>query len=154
MKTTIENTKASKVTVEFKKERVIKRCKPIFNITTGVCYASTVDAAEILGVTSGTITLAAQGKRKSLVNGYRLCYMSEMHLHVDEIGQTIGKYYEIAKSFYEEQAKKEARKKAIEKHELCKTNIEKLKEQLIKAEALLKETEIEINKFESESKVG
>lgn len=61
-----------------------KNCKAVYNITTGEIYASCSDAADAIGVTIATISQAVTGKIKKC-NGMRLCYVSKIMEHLEEI---------------------------------------------------------------------
>lgn len=74
--------KCSNVTVVG--HRTNKNCKAVYNITTGEVYASVADAAEALGVTDGAVSQVICGKTRTC-NGMRLCYVSKMMEHLEEI---------------------------------------------------------------------
>lgn len=79
---TINIQNASNVTVVG--HRTSKNCKAVYNITTGEIYASCLDAAEAIGSTHGAASQALTGKTKTC-KGMRLCYVSKMMDHLEEI---------------------------------------------------------------------
>ena len=149
MKNTIVNTKESKVTVESIKKRNNKKCKPVFNITTGVIYASVADAAIALKASTGNISMATTGKIKT-VKGNRLCYITDIIYHIEEISSILSKYYDVYNRFYDQYEMikiKEEYKKAEEERK-------KAEEEYKKAKALLVQAQKKENKLKSQIKVG
>ena len=129
MKNTIINTKESKVTVESTMKRINKNCKPVFDITTGTIYASQSDVVKMLNSFSSDVSNACNGKLTS-IKGHRLCKLSDLIYHIEELSENMKKYYEIYKRF-----EKEILEEEIEKAKKEKENIE------IKCERLDKEKE-------------
>ena len=81
MKVTIQN--CSKVTVIGQSTR--RNCKAVYNITTGDIYASVLDAANTLGVSSSAVSIALDDDKPRTCNGMRLCFLSKMTEHLEEI---------------------------------------------------------------------
>lgn len=81
---TINIQKASNVTVIG--HHSSKNCKAVYNITTGEIYASGIDAANALGVDPASVSAALTGRSKTC-NGMRLCFVSRMMEHLEEINQ-------------------------------------------------------------------
>lgn len=79
---TINIQKCSNVTVTGHHDS--KNCKAVYNITTGEIYASGLDAANVLGVTHASVSAALTGRSKTC-NGQRLCFVSKMMEHLEEI---------------------------------------------------------------------
>jgi hypothetical protein len=61
-----------------------KNCKAIYNITTGEIYASGIDTANALGVDPASVSAVLNG-RASTCKGMRLCFVSKMMEHIEEI---------------------------------------------------------------------
>ena len=76
-------------------------CKAVYNITTGEIYASITDAAEIIGVTQGAVSQCVLGMTNTC-KGMRLCYLSKMTEHLDEITEYNRIRYAKAKSYDEQ----------------------------------------------------
>ena len=75
-------------------------CKAIYNITTGEIYASVSDAAEILGVTPAAVSQCVLGVLKTC-KGMRLCYLSKMTEHLEEITEQNRIRYAEARAYNE-----------------------------------------------------
>ena len=54
-----------------------KTCKPVINLDTGDVYASTIDAAEILGCSESNVSACCTGKTRTCT-GYHLAYASRV----------------------------------------------------------------------------
>lgn len=138
MKNTIVNTKESKITVESTTKRTNKNCKPVFDITTGTIYASQSDVVKLLKSFSSDVSNACNGKLSS-IKGHRLCKLSDIVYHIEELSENMKKYYEIYKRFEKEILEKEieeAQKEKIsceEAYEKAKKAYEEEKELLLKA---------------------
>jgi hypothetical protein len=61
-----------------------KHCKPVLCIDTGEIFSSATDAATHFGVTEGCISMACNGKVKT-VKGKRFCFVSRTSEHLDDI---------------------------------------------------------------------
>lgn len=61
-----------------------KNAKPVFCIDTGAIYASSLDAAEALGVHSSSLCAALTGKTQTC-KGMRFCFLSKVPEHFEEI---------------------------------------------------------------------
>jgi hypothetical protein len=135
---TINIQKASNVNVTGHHNN--KNCKAIYNITTGEIYASGLDAAKVLEVDPGTISAVINGKIKTC-KGMRLCLVSKMMEHLEEItaqnrirAEKIAAYDAI---IAEQEAKKHA-KENLAKHQ---ANIEALRLKLEQEERLMQEAQ-------------
>lgn len=126
---TITNTQESKVKVESTQNRTNKNCIPVFDITTGKIYASQSDVVKILNSFASDVSNACNGKLAS-IKGHRLCKLSDLIYHIEELSENMKKYYEIYKRF-----EKEILEEEIEKAKKEKENIE------IKCEMLDEERE-------------
>lgn len=114
MKNTIVNTKESKVTVESISKRTNKNCKPVFDLTTGKIYASQADVVKLLKSYSSDVSNACNGKLAS-IKGHRLCKLSDVVYHIEELSENMKKYYEIYKTFEKEILEKEIEEAQKEK---------------------------------------
>jgi predicted regulator of amino acid metabolism with ACT domain len=76
-------------------------CKAVYNITTGDVYASITDAAEILGVTKGSVSQCVLGITNTC-KGMRLCYLSKMAEHLEEITEQNRVRYAESKAYKEQ----------------------------------------------------
>ena len=65
-----------------------KHAKPVFCIDTGTVYTSVADAAIGLNSNSGDVSNCCNGKIKR-VKGHRLCFVSDVPSHLNEISGTI-----------------------------------------------------------------
>ena len=79
---TVNIQNCSNVTVVGK--RTSKNCKAVYNITTGEIYASCLDAADAIGATLAAVSSALNG-RTNKCKGMRLCFVSKMMEHLEEI---------------------------------------------------------------------
>lgn len=120
--------------------RTSKNCKAVYNITTGAVYASVSDAADALGITLGAASQVVCGKLKTC-KGMRLCYVSKMMEHLEEItevnrirSEKVAAYDAI---IAEQNAKKEAQENIV-KH---RANVEALRQKLEKEMQLLQEAQ-------------
>lgn len=119
--------------------------KAVYNITKNKIYASSLDAAKDLGANPSTISWGVTGRQKT-VKGCRLCLVSEIPEHFEEIMEANRIREEKAKAYDELIAKQEATRRANENLEKCKERAEKCKNQyeqaldeLIKAEREVQE---------------
>ena len=81
---TINVTKCSNVTVNGTHNHT--NCKPVYNITTGAFYASGLDIAKTLGVDPASVSAALNGKIRT-VKGCRICFVSKIMEHLEEINE-------------------------------------------------------------------
>lgn len=65
-----------------------KTCKPVINLDTGDIYASTIDAAEILGCSESNISLCCLGKTRTC-KGYHLAYASRVSENINALTSRI-----------------------------------------------------------------
>ena len=82
---TINIQKCSNVTVNGTHKS--RNCKAVYNITTGQIYASVVDAANALNVSQGAVSFALDDENIRTCKGMRLCFLSKMMEHLEEINQ-------------------------------------------------------------------
>ena len=129
-----------------------KNCKAIYNITTGEFYASGLDTAKALGVDPGTVSAALNGRMRT-VKGCRLCFLSRIMEHLEEIhaqnriraerdsinAEKIAAYDAIVA---EQEAKRKAKAKAEERVNAHKAKIDALRRQIEAESSALSEAEI------------
>ena len=82
---TINIQKCSNVTVNGTHKA--RNCKAVYNITTGQIYASVLDAANALNVSQGAVSFALDDENIRTCKGMRLCFLSKMMEHLEEINQ-------------------------------------------------------------------
>ena len=120
--------------------RKSKNCKLVYNITKGCWYASVSDAAETLGVTPASISLALDRNKKRTVKGMRLCLYTDMIYHLDEISEQ-NRIREAKSNAYDKQARLldeiHGARERIAKHSdrICKNN-ERISKYQAKIDAL------------------
>lgn len=134
-------TKESRITAEG--TRTSKNRKPIFNITTGDIYASSVDAAEKLGVNPSAISWVITGRMQQ-VKGMRLCPLANVTEHLEEIAVNMRAKNQKARLYDEAIAHQEAVKKANERYAYHQERYEKLKYKLEQETELLAVAEREV----------
>ena len=125
--------------------------KPVFCITTGEVFASVVDAAKAIGSSQNNLSAHLNGIT-SHCKGKRLCFISKVTEHLDEIATEFRIRSEKVAAYDKILAEQEAAKRAAEelvrcKEELAKhkANIEKLRKQLEKETASMQEAEAQLN---------
>lgn len=135
-----------------------KNCKAIYNITTGEFYASGLDTAKALGVDPGTVSAALNGRMRT-VKGCRLCFLSRIMEHLEEINkqnriraerdrinaEKIAAYDAIVE---EQEAKRKAKAKAEERVNAHKAKLEALRRQIEEESALMDKATIELSQFD------
>lgn len=113
--------------------------KPVFNITTGEVYVSLSDAAERLGISKGTLSMAVTGKNKTC-QGMRFCYVSKLTEHIEEISESINKKNAV----YNEITSWQRANERVAQH---KARIEKLQQKLEDEMKLLEAAESEVKNY-------
>lgn len=123
-------------------------CKPVFCITTGEVYASSIDAAKAIGVQPSTLSWAIS--RGSKCQGKKFCFIANVIAHLDEIAEC-NRIRETKVLAYDAiNAKKEAMRKATEDYEKRKASCELLRQKLEKELALMTEAEKQLNALKEE----
>lgn len=146
----INITKCANVTVNGVHDH--PNCKPVYNITTGEFFASGLDIANALGVTPETVSCALHNKIRT-VKGCRLCFVSRILEHLEEINEqnrirTERERINAEKaSAYdaivaEQAAKRKAKAKAEERVNAHKAKIDALRRQIEEESSALSEAEI------------
>lgn len=77
-------TLTNESTVNANGKKRTKNAKPVFCIDTGAIYASSLDAAEVLGVNPSSLCAALTGKTQTC-KGMRFCFLSKVPEHFEEI---------------------------------------------------------------------
>lgn len=122
-------------------------CKPVYCITTGRIYASVADAAKDFDVNQSTVSRVIIGKTRT-VKGNRLCYLSKVTEHFDEITECITKIHEKASHYDAIVAKQVAKQKAFDNLALRKQELDKAKIQLQKATQMFAEAQADAAQYE------
>ena len=124
-------------------------CKPVFCITTGEIYASSVDAAKAIGVRQSTLSWAINHNRKC--QGRKFCFIANVMEHFDEIAECNRIRENKVMAYDAINAKKEAMRKATEDYENHKAKCEILHQKLEKEMALMTEAEKHLNMLKEEA---
>lgn len=124
-------------------------CKPVFCITTGEVYASSLDAAKAIGVQPSTLSWAISKGGKC--QGKKFCFISNIMAHLDEIAEC-NRIRETKVMAYDEiNAKREAMRKATENYEKRRAKCEILRQKLEKEMALMADAERHMNMLTNEA---
>lgn len=123
-------------------------CKPVFCITTGEVYASSIDAAKAIGVQPSTLSWAIS--RGSKCQGKKFCFIANVIAHLDEIAECNRIRENKVMAYDAINARKEAMRKATEDYEKRKANCELLRQKLEKELALMTEAEKHLNTLKEE----
>lgn len=115
-------------------------CKPVYCITTGMVYASVADCAKAFGVNQSCVSYALLGRTKT-VKGHRVCLLSKVTEHFDEITKCVTQINIKASHYDAIVAKQTAKQKAFETLELRKQEVRKAQDKLGMAMRLLEEAE-------------
>ena len=120
-----------------------KNHKPVYCITTGVVYASQLDAAEKLGVDNSAISAVVRGKTKT-AKGMRFCYLSKIMDYMEEIATMARMQSEKATAYDKMIAEQNAYSEAAARVEKHTTNVSRLRERLEKEMKLLSAAEAKV----------
>jgi hypothetical protein len=153
---TINIQKCSNVTVNGTHNHT--NCKPIYNITTGEFYASGLDTANALCVNHASVSAALNGRVRT-IKGCRLCFVSKIMEHLEEINEqnrirserdriNAEKAAAYDTIMAEQEAKRKAKAKAEERVNAHKAKIEALRRQIEAESASLNEAETDLNQFD------
>lgn len=118
--------------------------KAIFCITTGNVYASTIDAAEKIGCSQSNVSWAARNEGKTC-KGVRICYMSEITEHLEEIAECARARQEKVTAYDAIIAEQSARANAQANLEKAMARREKLQAEIAKNDALIAEAQRYLN---------
>ena len=154
---TINVTKCSNVTVIGHHNS--RNTKAVYNITNGDIYASVLDTAEVLEVTPASVSYALDDEHKRKCKGMRLCFLSKVMEHFEEISEqnriraereqiNAEKAAAFDALMAEKEAKAKAKAKAEERVAAHKAKIEALRRQIEAESASLSEAETNLNQFE------
>ena len=136
-------TTTTEITIDTKPVRN-KNAKPVYCITTGNVYASTVDAGIGEKCCQGCVSAVCRGKFKQ-TNGKQFCYVKDMPVRVLDISNATKDLVKDA-SIYRSQ---EAERKAKEAHEKAKRELEakiaKMTDELTMAQQMYEAMEKEFN---------
>lgn len=120
--------------------RTNANCKAVFCITTGEVYASSRDAAEIIGCSQGNVSWAATGRMRTC-KGLRLCYLANIAEHLDEIASVARERNVKVVEYNKIVTREDERRKAAEAAEKHRAKCEELRKQLEKEMELLEAAE-------------
>lgn len=115
-----------------------KNCKAVYNITTGEIYASGLDAANALEIDPSCVSAALTGKSKTC-KGMRLCLVSKIMEHLEEITEQNRIRLEKVVAYDAIIAEREAKQKALEKVEKHDENCADIRMQIVKLQEKLTE---------------
>ena len=116
-------TNTTEVTLDTKPVRS-KNAKPVFCITNGNVYASTVDASIGEKCHQTGVSAVCRGKSKQ-TNGKQFCFVKDMPTHILEISNIYNELYDDAMKY----RRIEAERKAKEAHQQA---MNKLEEKIVK----------------------
>lgn len=127
-------------------------CKPVYNITTGEFYASGLDIAEALGVNHASVSAALNGRVRT-IKGCRVCFVSKIMEHLEEINEqnriraeqsriNAEKIAAYDALMAEQEEKRKAKAKAEERVNAHKAKIEALRRKIEEESSALSEAEI------------
>ena len=124
-------------------------CKPVFCITTGEVYASSIDAAKAIGVHPSTLSWAIT--KGSKCKGRKYCFITNVMAHLDEIAECnrIRETKVLAYDAIEE--RKQALYMASEKLAKHTAQVEKLEKMLEKEKALMAEATEKYNALKNDN---
>lgn len=106
-----------------------KNAKPVFCIDTGAIYASSLDAAEALGVHSSSLCAALTGKTQTC-KGMRFCFLSKVPEHFEEITTAMKARQDKIMAYDKIVGRQQAIENAKAKVEQHKANYIKLQQKL------------------------
>lgn len=148
---TINIQKCSNVTVNGHHSG--RNCKPVYNITTGKFYASVLDAANALGVSQASVSYALDDNEYRMCKGMRLCFVSKIMEHLEEINQENAKRAERDRMNTERMTERDAENARLEvirnaraKVTRHKARVEELEAELTNERRLVEEAEAEFKK--------
>lgn len=118
--------------------------KPVYCISTGEIFASVTDAAKAVDSSVNNLSAHLTGITAHC-KGKRLCYLSKVTEHLDEIASEFRIRNEKVKAYDKMIAEQEAIRKANEELAKHKANAEKLRTQLEKEMELWKAAEAQLN---------
>ena len=124
-------TLTNESTVNANGKKRTKNAKPVFCIDTGDVYASSLDAAEAIGVGTSTLCAALTGKTKTC-KGMRFCFLSKVPEYFDEITTAMQIRQNKIKAYDEmigHQSAVEAARAEVDKR---RANYDKLQQKLAK----------------------
>ena len=121
-------------------------CKPVYCITTGMIYASVADCAKDLDVNQSTVSYALLGKLRT-VKGKRVCFLSKITEHFDEITKCVTEI-NIKASHYDAIVERQnAKQRAYDTLAARKQSVAKLQEKLNHELYLLAEAEATVAQY-------
>ena len=143
-------TLTNESTVNANGKKRTKNAKPVFCIDTGAIYASSLDAAEVLGVNPSSLCAALTGKTQTC-KGMRFCFLSKVPEHFEEITTAMQARQDKITAYDKMVGRKQAIADAKARIEQYKANYAKLQKQMDaeieaynKAKAELAELEREV----------
>jgi multidrug resistance efflux pump len=143
---TVNIQNCSNVTVVGK--RTSKNCKAVYNITTGEIYASCLDAADAIGATLASVSNALNGKTNKC-KGMRLCFVSKMMEHLEEINQSNRDRIAKVAAYDADVAHRNAVAKAQEDVQKREEKVAELRRKLEEAEADLSSAKYDLQELKN-----
>jgi predicted transcriptional regulator len=120
-------------------------CKAVCNITTGEIYSSVSDAAEILGATQAAVSQCVLGITNTC-KGMRLCYLSKITEHLEEITEQNRIRYAKAKAYDEQTPRYDEIRKTREIIAKRKDKMAQNQERIDKYQAKIAELQAQMEK--------
>lgn len=122
-------TLTNESTVNANGKKRTKNAKPVFCIDTGAIYASSLDAAEVLGVNPSSLCAALTGKTQTY-KGMRFCFLSKVPEHFEEITTAMKARQDKITAYDQIVGRQQAIENAKAKVEQHKANYIKLQQRL------------------------
>ena len=124
--------------------------KEVYDIDTATFYASVSDIAEALDVTPGAISIALRKERNCICKGHRICYVSRIIEHLDEINQINRARIDKIAAYEAHERKQQQIAKAEARLTAHKARIAELRDALAKEKALKAEAQAELETLKGE----
>lgn len=126
-----------------------KNAKPVFCIDTGAIYASSLDAAEALGVHSSSLCAALTGKTQTC-KGMRFCFLSKVPEHFEEITTAMKARQDKIMAYDKIMGRQQAIEDAKARVEQYKANYAKLQKKMDAEIAAYEKAVAELEELERE----
>ena len=95
-----------KATIQATGEHINKNNKPVLCLTTGEFWSSSIDASKSVGVHPATMSAYCTGKYAH-PEGLKFCYVTDLPQHLNELSNSLTKYWENEKERYFEDRRRE-----------------------------------------------
>lgn len=123
--------------------------KPVFCIDTGAVYASSLDAAEQLNLSTSNLSAALTGKTRTC-NGMRFCFLSKVPEHFEEITAAMKARQDKITAYDKIVGRQQAIEDAKARIEQYKANYAKLQKKMDKEIAAYERAKAELAELERE----